>query len=70
MVFAIAIMTAKGGGGLTPAQIALCLTYMTQIVQVFGMVRCAHPFMGLMFVRRSPARQQNARTTVRVATRW
>ena len=38
LVFAVAIMTAKGGGGLSPSQIALCLTYMTQIVQIFGMV--------------------------------
>jgi ATP-binding cassette subfamily C (CFTR/MRP) protein 1 len=38
LVFAIAVMTARGGGGLTPSQIALCLTYMTQIVQIFGMV--------------------------------
>ena len=41
LVFAVAIMTAKGGGGLTPSQIALCLTYMVQIVQTFGMVGSA-----------------------------
>ena len=38
LVFAVAIMAADGGGGLTPSQIALCLTYMTTIVQIFGMV--------------------------------
>ena len=40
LVFAVAIMAANGGGGLAPSQIALCLTYMTTIVQIFGMV-CA-----------------------------
>lgn len=39
LVFAVAIMAAKGGAGLNPSQIALCLTYMTTIVQIFGMVR-------------------------------
>jgi len=38
LVFAVAIMAANGGGGLAPSQIALCLTYMTTIVQIFGMV--------------------------------
>jgi hypothetical protein len=38
LVFAVAVMAANGGGGLTPSQIALCLTYMTTIVQIFGMV--------------------------------
>ena len=38
MVFAVAVMAAKGGGGLTASQIALCLTYMTQLVQLFSMV--------------------------------
>nr|XP_019004389.1 uncharacterized protein I203_02506 [Kwoniella mangroviensis CBS 8507]OCF67850.1 hypothetical protein I203_02506 [Kwoniella mangroviensis CBS 8507] len=38
LVFAVAIMSAKGGGGLTPSQIALCLTYLTSITQVLGMV--------------------------------
>lgn len=38
LVFATAIMAAKGAGGLTAAQIALCLTYMVSIVQIFGMV--------------------------------
>ena len=37
LVFAVSVMAAKGGGGLVPSEIALCLTYMTQIVQVFGM---------------------------------
>lgn len=39
LVFATAIMAAKGGAGLTDSQIALCLTYMVSIVQIFGMVR-------------------------------
>jgi ABC-type multidrug transport system fused ATPase/permease subunit len=38
LVFAVAIMCAAGGGGLQPSEIALCLTYMTQITQMFGMV--------------------------------
>nr|XP_018264326.1 uncharacterized protein I303_02491 [Kwoniella dejecticola CBS 10117]OBR86484.1 hypothetical protein I303_02491 [Kwoniella dejecticola CBS 10117] len=38
LVFAVAIMSAKGGGGITAAQIALCLTYLTSITQVLGMV--------------------------------
>ena len=38
MVFAVAIMAAQGGGGLTPAQIALCLTYMATLVQLMSMV--------------------------------
>lgn len=38
LVFAVAVMAANGGGGLAPSQIALCLTYMTTIVQIFGMV--------------------------------
>ncbi|WWC87583.1 uncharacterized protein L201_002473 [Kwoniella dendrophila CBS 6074] len=38
LVFAVAIMSAKGGGGLTASQIALCLTYLTSITQVLGMV--------------------------------
>lgn len=38
LVFAVAIMSTQGGGGLSPAQIALCLTYMTQMTQLFGMV--------------------------------
>lgn len=38
LVFAVAVMAANGGGGLSPSQIALCLTYMTTIVQIFGMV--------------------------------
>lgn len=38
LVFAVAIMCAAGGGGLKPSEIALCLTYMTQITQMFGMV--------------------------------
>lgn len=38
LVFAVAVMAADGGGGLTPSQIALCLTYMTTVVQIFGMV--------------------------------
>ncbi|KAL1410097.1 hypothetical protein Q8F55_004100 [Vanrija albida] len=38
LVFAVAVMAAAGGGGLTPAQIGLCLTYMTQITQLLGMV--------------------------------
>jgi hypothetical protein len=37
LVFAVAVMAANGGGGLSPSQIALCLTYMTTIVQIFGM---------------------------------
>lgn len=41
LVFAVAVMAANGGGGLSPSQIALCLTYMTTIVQIFGMVRVA-----------------------------
>lgn len=39
LVFAVAVMAANGGGGLSPSQIAPCLTYMTTIVQIFGMVR-------------------------------
>ncbi|WVQ83494.1 hypothetical protein IAT38_005635 [Cryptococcus sp. DSM 104549] len=38
LVFAVAIMCAKGGGGLTASEIALCLTYLTTITQVLGMV--------------------------------
>lgn len=38
LVFALSIMAARGGGGLTASQIALCLTYMTSVVQIFGMV--------------------------------
>lgn len=38
LVFAVAIMAASGGGGITASQIALCLTYMVSIVQIFGMV--------------------------------
>ncbi|ORX36438.1 P-loop containing nucleoside triphosphate hydrolase protein [Kockovaella imperatae] len=38
LVFAVAVMAAKGGGGLTAAQIALCLTYMTTLVQILSMV--------------------------------
>ncbi|EIW69200.1 hypothetical protein TREMEDRAFT_44369 [Tremella mesenterica DSM 1558] len=38
MVFAVGIMAAKGGAGLLPSQIALCLTYMTSLVQIFGQV--------------------------------
>jgi hypothetical protein len=38
LVFAVAIMCAKGGGGLEPSEIALCLTYLTSITQVLGMV--------------------------------
>ncbi|WVQ94367.1 hypothetical protein IAU59_001446 [Kwoniella sp. CBS 9459] len=38
LVFAVAIMSAKGGGGLNASQIALCLTYLTSITQVLGMV--------------------------------
>lgn len=38
MVFAVAVMVAKGGGGILPSEIGLCLTYMTSLVQVFGMV--------------------------------
>lgn len=38
LVFAVAIMAVKGGGGLSASQIALCLTYMTQITQILGMV--------------------------------
>ncbi len=38
LVFAVAIMSAKGGGGLTASQIALCLTYLTSITQILGMV--------------------------------
>jgi ATP-binding cassette subfamily C (CFTR/MRP) protein 1 len=39
LVFAVAIMAAKGGAGLTSAQIALCLTYLVSLVQLLGMVR-------------------------------
>ena len=42
LVFAVAIMAAKGGGGLTAAQIALCLTYMATLVQLLSMV-CGDP---------------------------
>lgn len=45
MVFAVAIMVAKGGGGILPSEIGLCLTYMTSLVQVFGMVRLG-PYHG------------------------
>lgn len=38
LVFAVAIMAVKGGGGLKASEIALCLTYMTQITQILGMV--------------------------------
>lgn len=38
LVFAVAIMAATGGGGIRPAEIALCLTYMVGIVQILGMV--------------------------------
>lgn len=38
LVFAVAVMCAKGGGGLKPSEIALCLTYLTSITQVLGMV--------------------------------
>ncbi|WRT65384.1 uncharacterized protein IL334_002327 [Kwoniella shivajii] len=34
LVFAVAVMSAKGGGGLTASEIALCLTYLTSITQV------------------------------------
>ncbi|KAK8861277.1 hypothetical protein IAR55_002096 [Kwoniella newhampshirensis] len=37
LVFAVAVMSAKGGGGLSPSDIALCLTYLTSITQVLGM---------------------------------
>ncbi|KAL7419852.1 hypothetical protein Q5752_005768 [Cryptotrichosporon argae] len=37
LVFAVAIMCANGGGGLSASEIALCLTYMTSITQVLGM---------------------------------
>lgn len=39
LVFAVAIMAAKGGAGLTAGEIGLCLTYMVMIVQIMGMVR-------------------------------
>ena len=35
--FAVAIMAAKGGAGLNGAQIGLVLSYMTTLVQQFGM---------------------------------
>ncbi|ORY27673.1 P-loop containing nucleoside triphosphate hydrolase protein [Naematelia encephala] len=38
LVFALAVMAAKGGGGLSASQIALCLTYMTSVTQIFGMM--------------------------------
>ncbi|KAK4689734.1 hypothetical protein P7C73_g391, partial [Tremellales sp. Uapishka_1] len=38
LVFAVAVMAAKGGGGLTASQIALCLTYLTSTTQILGMV--------------------------------
>lgn len=38
LVFAVAVMATKGGGGLSPAQIALSLTYMQSVTQVFGML--------------------------------
>ncbi|BEJ03533.1 hypothetical protein CcaverHIS641_0107080 [Cutaneotrichosporon cavernicola] len=38
LVFAVAIMSVAGGTGLSASQIALCLTYMTQITQILGMV--------------------------------
>jgi ABC-type multidrug transport system fused ATPase/permease subunit len=38
LVFAVAIMSAEGGAGLNASQIALCLTYMTQITQILGMM--------------------------------
>ncbi|ODO00356.1 hypothetical protein I350_06992 [Cryptococcus amylolentus CBS 6273] len=38
LVFAVAIMCAKGGGGITASEIALCLTYLTSVTQVLGMV--------------------------------
>lgn len=38
LVFVVAVMSVAGGGGLTAAQIALCLSYMTQITQILGMV--------------------------------
>jgi ABC-type multidrug transport system fused ATPase/permease subunit len=38
LVFALAVMAAKGAGGVSSSQIALCLTYMTTITQVLGMV--------------------------------
>jgi ABC-type multidrug transport system fused ATPase/permease subunit len=38
LVFAVAVMAAKGGRGISASQIALCLTYMTQITMVLGMV--------------------------------
>jgi ATP-binding cassette subfamily C (CFTR/MRP) protein 1 len=38
LVFAMSIMAAKGGGGLSSSQIALCLTYMVSITQILGMV--------------------------------
>lgn len=37
IVFSVAVMAASGGGGISPAEIGLTLTYMTQLVQVLGM---------------------------------
>jgi hypothetical protein len=34
LVFVVAIMSVAGGAGLSASQIALCLTYMTQITQI------------------------------------
>lgn len=34
LVFVVAVMSVAGGGGLSASQIALCLTYMTQITQI------------------------------------
>jgi hypothetical protein len=42
LVFAVAIMCIKGGAGLKPAEIALCLTYLINITQILGMVGDYH----------------------------
>lgn len=60
LVFAVAIMAAAGGGGLTPSQVALCLTYMTTIVQIFGMVSL------LLSLEASPLMLQMTRQTAEV----
>jgi hypothetical protein len=71
LVFAVAIMAAKGGGGLTSAQIALCLTYLVSLVQLLGLVSRSKLNHWLQVTRQSAEVENNSEpTTSNADMKW